>query len=117
MSIVLVLLFLAFLGGHTATGYLSTNEELTDHGLPEIPLGTYLRSGQYVESVAENWESEFLQMFMYVVLSAFLFQKGSSESKDPDEKEEVDRAPEMSGRSGVSHVRQEILLRALTSLL
>jgi len=41
----------------------------------------------------ENWESEFLQMFLYVVMTAFLFQRGSSESKDPDKKEEVDEDP------------------------
>jgi len=42
----------------------------------------------FIETTFENWESEFLQMFMFVILSAFLYQKGSSESKDPDEKEE-----------------------------
>ena len=45
----------------------------------------------------ENWESEFLQMFAFVVLTAFLFQKGSSESKDPDKEEPVDRDPRKSG--------------------
>ncbi len=44
----------------------------------------------------ENWESEFLQMFAYVALTAFLFQKGSIESKDPDKTEEVDRDPRKS---------------------
>jgi hypothetical protein len=42
----------------------------------------------------ENWESEFLQMAVYVLLTVFLYQKGSSESKDPDEKAEVDREPD-----------------------
>lgn len=41
----------------------------------------------------ENWESEFLQMFAYVALTAFLFQKGSLESKDPDKAAKVDRDP------------------------
>jgi hypothetical protein len=41
----------------------------------------------------ENWESEFLQMFAYVLLTAFLFQKGSAESKDPQKQEAVDRDP------------------------
>lgn len=41
----------------------------------------------------ENWESEFLQMSAFVVLTAFLFQKNSIESKDPDKTEEVDRDP------------------------
>ncbi|MDQ0000677.1 DUF6766 family protein [Pseudarthrobacter sulfonivorans] len=41
----------------------------------------YLGTGAFAEATFENWESEFLQMGMYVVLTAYLFQKGSSESK------------------------------------
>jgi Domain of unknown function (DUF6766) len=37
--------------------------------------------GDFVEAALENWDSEFLQMGMYVVLTAYLFQNGSSESK------------------------------------
>ncbi len=41
----------------------------------------YLGTGAFLEATFENWESEFLQMGMYVILTVFLFQKGSSESK------------------------------------
>ncbi len=41
----------------------------------------------------ENWESEFLQMFAFVILTVFLYQKGSAESKNPNEEEEVDKDP------------------------
>jgi hypothetical protein len=44
-------------------------------------VAQYLTTGDFVEATFENWESEFLQMGMYIVLTAFLFQKGSSESK------------------------------------
>ena len=44
----------------------------------------------------ENWESEFLQMAMFVVLTACLRQKGSPESKKLDEEESVDRDPRRS---------------------
>ena len=44
----------------------------------------------------ENWESEFLQMFFFIILTVFLYQKGSAESKDPDEKEAVEREPRKS---------------------
>jgi hypothetical protein len=44
----------------------------------------------------ENWESEFLQMAVYVYFTIVLFQRGSAESKDPDKKEEVDRDPRKS---------------------
>jgi hypothetical protein len=54
----------------------------------------YLKSPAFLEATAENWESEFFQMAFYVVLTVFLYQKGSSESKDPEKKEEVDREPD-----------------------
>jgi hypothetical protein len=77
-------LFLLFLAGMSLTGWQSQNEEQLQHGAAAISLGSYLGSGAYGEAVFENWESEFLQMGMYIVLTAFLFQKGSSESKPLD---------------------------------
>jgi hypothetical protein len=56
-------------------------------------LSEYLSSGHFAEATAENWESEFLQMAFYVLLTTFLFQKCSSESKKIGEKEAVDRDP------------------------
>ena len=56
-------------------------------------FAAYLASGDFLSATMENWESEFLQMGIYVVFTAFLFQRGASESKDPDEAEEVDRDP------------------------
>jgi hypothetical protein len=58
-----------------------------------VGLIEYLRSGHFLQATFENWESEFLQMALFLVLSMFLYQKGSSESKDPDKEEEVDREP------------------------
>ena len=58
-----------------------------------VSVGEYLRSGHFAEVTAENWESEFLQMAFYVMLTAFLFQKGSSESKKLGQREAVDRDP------------------------
>ena len=47
-------------------------------------FGPYLTSGHFWQATAENWESEFLQMGVYVLITAYLFQKGSAESNDPD---------------------------------
>ena len=85
LSLVLVSLFLVFLGGQTFSGWFHYNEELEEHQQPRIELIEYLRSGAFGEAVFENWESEFLQMGIYVLLTAFLFQRGSAESNDPDE--------------------------------
>jgi len=94
LSIVLLgLFFLAFLLGQTLTGHAESNSDRTEHGLPAQSLGEYLFSPHFVEATMENWESEFLQMGIFVYLTAFLYQKGSAESKDPEKREEVDRDP------------------------
>jgi hypothetical protein len=93
LSLVLLLLFLLFLVGHAITGFFHYNEEQEEHGKSSISFFEYLTTGAFGESVFENWESEFLQMSLYVVLTAFLFQRGSAESKDPDKKEPVDEDP------------------------
>ena len=74
-------LFVAFLVGMTVTGWHVASNEAVRHGESAEPFSAYLTSGDFYEAVFENWESEFLQMGSYVVLTVFLFQKGSSESK------------------------------------
>ena len=85
--------FAAFLVAQSVTGSREYNEDQREHGEPEIGYGAYLRTGHFVEATFENWESEFLQLGAYVVFTAFLFQRGSSESKDPDAPEPVDEDP------------------------
>lgn len=87
LTIVLMLLFLASIIGQWLTGWRVENEALARHGETAIALGTYLSDPQFVSTVFENWESEFLQMSAYVVLTGMLIQKGSAESKDPNEPE------------------------------
>jgi len=81
LLIVSLAIFLACLGGMIASGLQVYNDDQLAHGSAAVPLGEYLRSGDFIEAMFENWESEFLQMGAYVVLTIFLFQKGSSESK------------------------------------
>jgi hypothetical protein len=98
LSIVLVSLFLLFWLGQSVAGHREYNSEQQEHNQPEIGYAGYLASSHFWEATAENWESEFFQMFGYVILTVFLFQKGSSESKKPDELEPVDRDPRDSKR-------------------
>jgi hypothetical protein len=75
-------LFAAFFIGMVVSGAATYNQQQQEHGSAEhVSIWEYLHTGDFVEATFENWESEFLQMGMYVVLTAFLFQKGSSESK------------------------------------
>ena len=74
-------LFLAFFGGMIISGASDYSEDQVAHGQPAVGIAGYLATGAFLEATFENWESEFLQMGMYVILTVFLFQKGSSESK------------------------------------
>jgi hypothetical protein len=93
LSVVTIALFLLFLGGQSVAGMLEYNQDQLTHGEPAVSYLAYLGSAHFAESVSENWESEFLQIFGYVLFTAFLFQKGSAESKKLDEIEAVDRDP------------------------
>src|SRR5215204_1308019 len=86
-------LFVIFFGGMILSGVRVYNSEQLEHGEQAVSLGHYLLSGDFYEATFENWESEFLQMAMYVVLTAFLFQRGSSESKPVDEPAPQDEDP------------------------
>ena len=96
LSIVLFGLFFFSMVGQYLIGYHEYNDDRQTHGEPEVGYVEYLGEGHFIEATFENWESEFLQMGMYVVLTIFLFQKGSSESKDPARTERVDVIPEKS---------------------
>jgi hypothetical protein len=93
LSLVLLALFLGTIIGQVAAGLRTHNQEEREHNQPTLGLGEYLTSGAFVEATAENWESEFLQMGMFIVLTVFLRQKGSAESKKLKGEEKVDEDP------------------------
>ena len=93
LSLTFTVLTLVTLAGQILVGWHEFNNELSEYGRLPLTLGEYLTSGHCIEAVFENWESEFLQMGLYVVLTVWLFQKGSSESKPLDGPSPVDREP------------------------
>lgn len=93
LSLVFFILFVITIVGQAVTGLQEYNQEMQDEGGQQLGMSDYLSSGHFIQSTFENWESEFFQMGLYVILTIFLYQKGSSESKDPDGEEEVDREP------------------------
>ena len=76
------------------TGWHQYNIFLAEHHQNTVSIFRYLNTGHFIEATFENWESEFLQMGLFVWLTVFLRQKGSSESKVLSGKEEVDREPQ-----------------------
>lgn len=98
LSISFLLLFIVSIVLQIVFGLKEYNKFLIENGAPVIDCITYLHSGHFVESTFENWESEFLQMLLFVVFTIFLQQKGSSESKDFDKAEEVDADQEPSSQ-------------------
>lgn len=80
--------------GQVLTGWHDNNADLQQMQLAPLTLSQYLRSGHLLEATFENWESEFLQMGVYVVLTIGLRQRGSPESKQLAGEEEADRQPD-----------------------
>lgn len=93
LSIVLITLMIVFLAGQFVMGWRTENKELIENGKSALKITEYIHSGHFIQATFENWESEFLQMMLYVLLTISLRQKGSSESKSITEKEDVDREP------------------------
>jgi preprotein translocase subunit SecG len=93
LGIAFLVLFFAALGGQVIFGFKEHNKELLEQGATALAFSAYLSSGHFLQSTFENWESEFLQMALFVVFTIFLQQKGSSESKDFDKEEKVDKEP------------------------
>lgn len=79
--------------GMVLTGWHVFNSDQLAHGDPPLSMWSYFAQGHVWEALFENWESEFLQMAAYVVLTAYLVQRGSAESKDPDEPSPPDAGP------------------------
>ncbi|RCH55049.1 hypothetical protein DJ568_11305 [Mucilaginibacter hurinus] len=94
LSVVFVTLFIITLMAQALTGWKQHNQELQEDQAPTIAFSTYLGTGHFISATFENFQSEFLQMALYVVLTVGLRQVGSAESKKLDEPEDVDREPQ-----------------------
>lgn len=93
LTLFFLFLFIITLVAQALTGWKENNQELQDIGGQPLALMQYLGSGHFISATFENFQSEFLQMGMYVLLTVGLRQIGSAESKSLSETEEVDREP------------------------
>jgi hypothetical protein len=85
LGLVFGVLFLIVLVGQALAGQADFNQQQLTEGLPPVSLGRYLTSASFGTDVAENWQSEYLQFFLYTFMTVWLLQKGSPESKSLDQ--------------------------------
>jgi hypothetical protein len=93
LTLALMAMFLASLAGQFAAGFHEYNESQLEHHRPAVAPASYFTTGHWWESVFENWESEFLQMAVFILLTTVLVQKGSPESRRPRVREPMDADP------------------------
>jgi membrane protein implicated in regulation of membrane protease activity len=93
LTLALLALFLISLIGQITAGFYEYNATQAEHGQPLVTGRAYFGTGHPWEALFENWESEFLQMAVFVLLTTVLVQKGSPESRRPGAKELVDVDP------------------------
>jgi hypothetical protein len=86
LGLVLATLFFATWIGHGIAEWQTYTDAQREHG-EAITGGDFF--SEFAQSTLENWQSEFLQLFAFVVLAALYIHKGSSESKDGEEKLEA----------------------------
>lgn len=120
LSVVMFGAFLVFIVLQAIFGWQANNEELVQFHHPAQSLAQYLASGDFVEATFENWESEFLQMGSYVLLTAFLVQRGSPESNpltgpdddpyDPDQVSEDSPGPVRRGGLALTMYQNSLVL-------
>ena len=84
LTVAFAVLLLLALVAQALTGQASYNDQAADAGLPPMDLLRYVTSSQFAVDVVENWQSEYLQFLLYILLTVWLVQKGSPESKPLD---------------------------------
>ena len=84
LTLTFLAMFLAALFFQAVAGHNLENEERDQHGEPTISLTRYVTSSDFGSAVTENWQSEYLQFTLFILLTVWLLQRGSPESKELD---------------------------------
>ncbi|WP_223166826.1 DUF6766 family protein [Nonomuraea sp. SYSU D8015] len=83
LALAFMIMFLLAVGGQAVAGYLQFNDVQRAEGADPISLLQYVSSSTFAVDVTENWQSEYLQFFLFIMFTVWLVQKGSPESKEP----------------------------------
>jgi hypothetical protein len=102
LSLFFLGLFLISLVGQTVAGLYEFNDHQSQHGEPTVSYLRYLASSDFGSDMLENWQSEWLQFWVFALATVWLVQKGSNESKKPEdaglETDQQQRVGEHAGR-------------------
>jgi len=85
LSIVLFAMFVVTFVAHTGAGWMQYTAEQSSHNESATVFGDSGYIWYWLEWTLQNWQSEFLEVAVIVVLSSFLIHKGSAESRDSDD--------------------------------
>ncbi len=117
LSLVFLALCLIALVFQAIAGHAMFNEEQDRHMEPHLGFWRYVFSSSYLSAVMENWQSEYLQFTLFILLTVWLLQKGSPESKPLDqagrESDEDQRVGEHAHRNSPRWARVRGLRRTL----
>jgi hypothetical protein len=98
LSLFFGILLLLTLIGQAYSGLAFYNSTVEVDALPQLTIGEYVTSSQFAVDVAENWQSEYLQFLLYILLTVWLLQRGSPESKEIGEEGSEDDKKQKLGR-------------------
>jgi uncharacterized protein DUF6766 len=90
--------FLATLIGQSVAGLADFNSQQVTNGLEQVSWLDFVTSSSFAVDVMENWQSEYLQFFLYIFATVWLVQRGSSESKEPGDEGERSEKEQRIGR-------------------
>jgi uncharacterized protein DUF6766 len=85
LSVVFLALFLAALFGQSIAGFHLYNQDAMEHQEPTIGYFRYLFTSDFGADTLENWQSEWLQFWLFALATVWFVQKGSAESKKPED--------------------------------
>jgi hypothetical protein len=83
LSLFFAVLFLATVAGQSVAGNRAYNQDQLAHGGETLSYGRFLVSSEFGQALLENWQSEWLQFVLFTLVTVWLVQKGSNESKEP----------------------------------
>ncbi|MEV5607532.1 DUF6766 family protein [Streptomyces sp. NPDC052225] len=118
--------FLISLAGQAIAGHADFNNQLRTEDLAPLSFGSYLLTSDFAVDVTENWQSEYLQFFLYIFGTVWLLQRGSPESKgldkagpesDEDQKVGAHARPDSPGWASAGGLRQAWYSRSLGTLM